>query len=121
MSGAMSRRKGAVAERAVVSWLRDNGYPNARRILAGDGRQDGDVAGVPLVCLEVKNCKRPAWPAWMRQAWQESTPAHDWVVVVRKTPRVTDVARWEARWTPRNPGGAPWQTGTFAECMEAVT
>ena len=120
MSGAFSRNKGARAERAVVNYLRANGYPDARRILAGDGRQDGDVAGVPLVCIEVKDHKRTQWGAWMRQAWQESTPAHDWVVVVRKVPRVTDVGQWEARWTLRH-GVGRWETGTFAECMGAVT
>lgn len=30
MSGAMARRKGATAERHVINWLNNNGFPNAK-------------------------------------------------------------------------------------------
>ncbi len=46
MSGT-SRRKGQRGEREVVELLRAAGFPHARRTLAGDGRQPGDVTGGP--------------------------------------------------------------------------
>lgn len=63
----MSRRKGADAERRVAAWFRHHGWPDARRYLAGDGRQPGDIDGVPGVCVEVKDCAKHAIPAWLRQ------------------------------------------------------
>ena len=42
-----SRRKGQRGEREVVELLRAAGFPHARRTLAGDGRQPGDVSGGP--------------------------------------------------------------------------
>lgn len=50
-----SRRKGQRGEREVVELLRAAGFPYARRTLAGDGRQPGDVSGGPVGwLLEVK-------------------------------------------------------------------
>lgn len=51
-----SRSKGVRGEREVVEILRGCGFPNARRTLAGDGRQPGDVSGGPAGwLLEIKN------------------------------------------------------------------
>lgn len=91
--GAANRRRGANAERAVVAWLRANGYPHARRYLAGDGRQPGDVDGVPGVCIEVKDRASSAWPTWRAQVLAEAGP--NIPVVVRRTRGVTDVGLWE--------------------------
>ena len=90
----MQRRKGATAERDVVSWLRDNGFPDARRYLAGDGRQPGDVDGVAGVAIEIKNQRTLALPAWLRQAEDEARG--NLPVVFHKPIGVTDVARWHA-------------------------
>ena len=97
MSGAANRRRGADAERAVVAWLRDHGYPDARRYLAGDGRQPGDIDFHPLICLEVKDRAESSWPTWCRQAAAEAR-AGMVPVVVRRTRGVTDVGAWEARY-----------------------
>ena len=51
---AANRRRGADAERAVVNYLRSMGWDNARRYLAGDGRQPGDVDFAPGVGREVE-------------------------------------------------------------------
>ncbi len=92
--GAAPRRKGARAEVALVRWLRVNGWPDARRYLAGDGRQPGDVDGVPGVCLEVKDQQRHDVAGWLRQTEAEAGPNLP-VLVVR--PRgVTDPGRWWA-------------------------
>lgn len=70
--GAFSRGKGARAEVDVVNYLREHGYPDARRYLAGDGRQPGDVDGVPGVSIEVKNQERHSLAEWLDQAIAEA-------------------------------------------------
>ena len=95
MSGAASRRRGADAERSVVTWLRENGWPDARRYLAGDGRQPGDIDVWPGVCVEVKDRLESCWPTWCRQALVEARGRVP--VVVRRTRGVRDVGVWPAR------------------------
>ena len=93
---AANRARGARCEVAVVNYLRAVGWPDARRYLAGDGRQPGDIDWHPLVALEAKDRKESAWPSWCRQATAEAregmVPA-----VVRRTRGVTDVGLWECR------------------------
>jgi hypothetical protein len=92
--GATSRRKGATAEVAVVNWLRAHGWPDARRYLAGDGRQPGDVDGVPGLCLEVKNQQRHDIAGWLRQVEDEAGP--NLPVLIVKPRGETDPGRWWA-------------------------
>jgi hypothetical protein len=117
MTGAASRRRGADAERKVVNWLRDNGYPDARRYLAGDGRQPGDIDAIPGVVIEVKDVAASAWPSWCRQAETQAGP--DRVpIVVRRTRGVPDVAQWSARWLPGH--GTEWFSGTFGDVIADI-
>lgn len=94
MSGATSRRKGARAEVALVNWLRCHGWPDARRFLAGDGRQPGDVDGVPGVATEVKDQAKYDLPGWMRQTEDEA--GANLPVLVVKLRGVTDPGEWLA-------------------------
>jgi hypothetical protein len=94
--GRSNRNRGARAEVQVVNWLRDHGYPDARRYLAGDGRQPGDIDAHPLLVIEVKDCAASSWPTWCRQAAAEAPPGTV-PVVVRRTRGVTDVGLWECR------------------------
>lgn len=89
---AASRARGARAEVQVVNYLRANGWPDARRYLAGDGRQPGDIDFAPGVCLEVKDRAQSAWPSWREQCLDEA----DWriAIVVRRTRGVRDVGEW---------------------------
>lgn len=96
MSGAANRRRGAVAERMVVNWLRDNGWPDARRYLSGDGRQPGDIDGIPGVVIEVKDVAKSAFPSWRLQAVEEAGPSRV-PIVVRRTRGVRDVGLWPAQ------------------------
>lgn len=93
---AANRRRGADAERAVVNYLRSHGYPDARRYLAGDGRQPGDIDAIPGLCIEVKDCARSAWPSWCQQA-EEEARGRAWVVV-RRARGIRDVALWMCRY-----------------------
>lgn len=96
----MPRRKGAQAERDLVSWLRGHGWPHARRYLAGDGRQPGDIDGVPGACLEVKNAERVQLTAWLAQVDLEAYQAQPYAplapvpFVVVRLPRVVDPGQW---------------------------
>lgn len=92
MNGARSRRKGANAERDFVSWLRGNGWPDARRYLAGDGRQPGDIDAIPGVCMEVKNHRVYDFPAWLRQAVAEADGRLP--VLIVKPNGTTDPGDW---------------------------
>jgi hypothetical protein len=90
--GAISRRKGAGAEVDVVNYLREHGYPDARRYLAGDGRQPGDIDAIPAVSIEVKNQKELALSSWLDQAVAEARS--NLPVVVAKRRGRTDVGDW---------------------------
>jgi Holliday junction resolvase len=55
--GAHSRRKGAAAEREIVTLARESGFPNARRsapLQAADGQTAPDVDGIGRLWVEVK-------------------------------------------------------------------
>ena len=68
--GRMSRNKGARAEREVKQILRERGYANARRVLAGDGEQGTDILGGPEgYLIEVKWWSDEA--AAVRQGWRQ--------------------------------------------------
>ncbi len=105
--GRANRRRGADAERAVVRYLPSVGY-DARRYLAGDGKQPGDVDWHPLVVLEVKDVAGSSWPTWCRQANAAAAPDQIPVVVRRKRGE-TNVGRWPARlpFRHRGPIGRP--------------
>ena len=73
--GAMSRRKGATAERAVVSYLRALGVPADRTSRGADVHGMGDIDGIPGVVIEVKAATSPAPATWLDQLDAEMTAA----------------------------------------------
>ncbi len=94
MSGAMSRRKGSTAERAVVNYLRDNGWPHAER--KGTGFPGADVAELgPGLELEIKNHARLDLAGWVDQltAAMYDTDADMGAVIVKRR-GTTDVGQW---------------------------
>ncbi len=94
MSGAMSRRKGSAAERAVVNYLRSNGWPHAER--KGTGFPGADVAELgPGLELEVKNHARIELAAWVDQLTDAmaATDADMGAVIVKRA-GTTNVADW---------------------------
>lgn len=126
---AANRRRGHDAERAVVRYLRANGYPDActtRAKLGHDGAHaPGDIDFHPLVALEVKDVAASAWPTWCRQAVAEAgdipIPA-----VVRRTRGVPDPGAWECRYRtdalrPPHPivevDGESWVVCTLADLV----
>ena len=95
MTGAASRRRGANAERMVVDHLRAHGWPDARRYLAGDGRQPGDVDAIPGVVFEVRSRAECKPGSWMADAEAQAGPER-LAVVIYHPPGVGDPARWVA-------------------------
>lgn len=96
MSGAASRTRGANAERAVVNYLKQQGWSQARRVLAGDGHQHSDIECWAGVSIEIKDRSSSAWPSWREQAITQARP-EDVVMVMRRTRGITDVGRWPAQ------------------------
>lgn len=88
--GAMQRSKGARGEREVKALLRENGFPRARRTLAGDGEQPGDLGGGPAGwVIEVKWWAdvTAAVRLGLRQAHDEAeTAGEPWACVAVRLP-----------------------------------
>lgn len=92
-----SKAKGSSAERAVVDYLRANGFPHAERRLAGATKDRGDIAGVPAVVIEVKNCERTALGEWVDEAvLEQANDSADYGLVWHKRRGHTDAGRWYA-------------------------
>lgn len=63
-----SKRKGTAAESAVVDFLRTSGFTHAERRTLNGAKDRGDIAGLPGVVIEVKNCARQELAAWIAEA-----------------------------------------------------
>ena len=96
MSSA-SKQKGSAHERAVVDYLKANGWKHAERRLAGDKNDRGDIAGVPGIVLECKNEKRIDLAQYMRELEVEvaNDKADAGAAIVKKR-GTTDVADYYA-------------------------
>lgn len=91
------KAKGSAAERAVVAYLRDQGFPHAERRLAGAAHDRGDIAGVPGVVLEVKAAARTELAAWVDEALVErDNDGADYGIVVHKRRGKGGAADWYA-------------------------
>jgi hypothetical protein len=63
-----SKKKGTAAETAVVQFLRAAGFTQVERRTLGGTKDRGDIAGIPGVVIEVKNCARQELGAWVAEA-----------------------------------------------------
>lgn len=77
-----AKAKGSKAERDVVAYLIENGFPYAERRLAGAQEDKGDIAGVNGVCIEVKDHKTMALSTWVEEMLLETKHAKAWTGVV---------------------------------------
>ena len=67
-----SKQKGTSAETAVVTFLRDHGFPTAERRALSGGADKGDILAGPGLVWEVKaHTKGYDFPAWMRETETE--------------------------------------------------
>lgn len=87
------KQKGTAAESAVVSFLRDNGYPYAERLALQGGKDRGDITGIPGIVIEVKACQEYTFSSWLAEAEVERENAQaDFGFVVAK-PRLVGTTR----------------------------
>ena len=66
-----SKRKGTAAESAVVQYLQAMGFTHAERRSLNGAKDRGDIAGLPGVVIEVKNCARQELAGWVAEAETE--------------------------------------------------
>lgn len=65
-------KKGPLFEAQVVGFLQEHGFPFAERRVMGGSRDRGDVAGIPGVCLEIKNQAKQTLAEWLDEAIAEA-------------------------------------------------
>lgn len=76
------KKKGTRAETAVVDYLRKMGFTHAERRTTRGPKDAGDIAGLPGVVIEVKDCQRMELAAWIDEADQEAANDHARIGVV---------------------------------------
>ena len=83
-----AKQKGTAAETAVVRFLQGQGFPLAeRRALGGgsSGQDLGDITGIPMLCMEVKNHATYKIPAWIKETETERINARaDYGILIVK-------------------------------------
>ena len=92
-----AKAKGSQAERAVVAWLKQNGYQYADRRLAGATLDKGDISGIPGVTIEIKNHAKLDLAGWTAELEIEMKNDNAWTgVVIHKRKGKGDVGQWYA-------------------------
>lgn len=77
-----NKQKGSAWERAITEHLKAAGWPYAERRLAGSSKDRGDIAGVPGVVIEAKNCAAMNLAGWLEEAELERANDRAWLGVV---------------------------------------
>ena len=101
MTPGTAKAKGRATENQAVGWLRLKGWVNAeRRRLAGCEDQ-GDVSGIPGICIEVKSAAAWAPVRWLRECAAETRNARAEIGFVMARPKGgTDVEDWVVMMSP---------------------
>jgi hypothetical protein len=85
-----SKAKGTAWESAIVDYLRPF-WPHVERRTLGGSKDRGDIAGLPGVVVEAKDCRTVTLGPWLDEAEVEKTnDKADVGVVWLKRPRKTD-------------------------------
>jgi len=89
-----SKARGTAFETALVGWLQANGHPYAERRTLSGHNDRGDVAGIPGVVIEAKNCKTIQLAAWVDElAVEMGNAGVDIGAVVIRRRGTSDVGR----------------------------
>ena len=95
MTPAQAKRKGAETEQRLVDHLRTHGLPHVERRRLTGAHDQGDIAGWPGVCVEVKSGGRIDLPGWLSELAAEKANAHAEVGFVAVRPKGTpDPSGW---------------------------
>ena len=119
MSGARSRRKGAVGERELAAVLTAEGFQSVRgqQHRGGSGSPDVIVPALPAVHFEAKRCERFSLYDALRQARRDAgdklpVVAHrknacEWVAILRLTDLLAILRESDFVQTGKVEGGIP--------------
>jgi len=92
-----AKQKGTAAETAVVNWLQSKGRKHVERRSLNGSSDRGDIAGIPCVVMEVKNCERMELSKWLKELEVEiHNDKAETGVVVHKKKGTTNVGEWYA-------------------------
>lgn len=107
-SRASAKKAGTAWETAIVQTLRGSGWRYAERRARTGALDQGDITGIPGVCIEAKNANRIDLAGWVDQVEKEAANAHAVVAAV-----------WAKRKGKSDPGeGYVVMTGhTFIELL----
>ena len=86
-----SKRKGTGWESVIVDHLRAEGWPHVERRSLNGSKDRGDIAGIPGVVIEAKNCRTVELAEWVDEVEQErfSDNADIGVVWMKRRGRAT--------------------------------
>lgn len=76
------KQKGTRWESAIVTYLRERGWPHAERRALNGAKDQGDVAGIVGIVIEAKDQARHSFAEWLDEANQERDNAHADLAVV---------------------------------------
>jgi hypothetical protein len=97
--GEVTNQKGTFLETASVNWLREHGWPWARRIVKEGAKDKGDVTlgdGIP-VTIECKNEKSLNIAGGQKElAVEMANNGHKWGFALHKKRGTTDVGKYYA-------------------------
>lgn len=111
--GRANREKGAVAERQLVNWLRENGWPGAERAVRTGYRtatrtsaDPGDVTGTPGLVWQMKYTARFEKPSEFaanvaETEAQRAAAGADHGLLVQRRNGTADVGKWWVHVTGR--------------------
>jgi hypothetical protein len=92
-----SKQKGTSAETAVVNWLQSKGRKHVERRSLNGSHDRGDIAGIPCVVIEVKNCAKMELSQWVSELQVEMhNDKAETGTVIHKKRGTTDVGYWYA-------------------------
>jgi hypothetical protein len=96
-----AKTKGRETENQAVDWLREQGWADAERRRLQGTLDQGDVAGVPGICIEVKSAAEWKPVQWLRETTVETLNAGADLGFVMARPRGgVNVADWAIIMTP---------------------
>jgi hypothetical protein len=92
-----AKQKGTAAETAVVNWLKGLGRKHVERRSLNGTSDRGDIAGIPCVVLEVKNCAKMELSKWVSELEVEiKNDGAEVGAVIHKKRGTTNVGDWYA-------------------------
>lgn len=101
MKPGTAKAKGRETENQAVGWLRERGWSEAERRRLQGSFDQGDVAGCPGLCIEVKSAATWKPVQWLRETTVETVNARADIGFVMARPKGgTNVEDWVVLMTP---------------------